>query len=628
MGVLAPLACALFAPAAEAVGPTWQLPAANLSAADQGANGQQVAVAPDGSATAVWSRSDGTTPVIQVATRPAGQTAFGAPENLSVVGQTALSAQVATGADGTTVAVWARSNGSRLIIQAAIRPSGQSSFGAPQDLSLGGQNAGLPQVAVSPSGSAVAVWTRNDGTGKNVIQVAVRPAGQASFDPAQTISETGQFATQPQVAVAPDGSATAVWQRQNDGSTYTVQSATRPAGVASSFGTPQNLSVPEAGRNATVPQVAVAPNGSATAVWERYDGSKFVIQSATRPAGQATFEPAENRSQTDENAFEPQVATGADGSTTIVWRRFDGLGYIPQTTTRQSGQTVFGPVEDLAPVNEDARVPQLGVAPDGAVTVVWASAGIIRTATRPAGEAAYTTPVDLSLGGQAAERPQVAVGLDGAATAVWERFNGSELIVQGTGSSATSYQLAVQSQGPGTVLSSPTGISCGSNCTASFPLSRSVTLTATPNSGATLSGWGGACSGSSTTCTVPVLGNRSVTATFVEDPPATRPKLTVTSPKAKVTRNSILLTSKVKVSGAGKIAQRATTGSGKKTKTWCRASKTTTKAGTYTLKCDLGKKGRAALRKKALKLTLRTTFTPTAGSVVTKDRKLTLKRKR
>ncbi|MFM8519523.1 MAG: InlB B-repeat-containing protein, partial [Solirubrobacterales bacterium] len=514
---------------------------------------------------------------------------------------------------------------SRLIIQAAIRPAGQSSFGAPQDLSLGGQNAGLPQVAVSPSGSAVAVWTRNDGTGKNVIQAAVRPAGQASFDPAQTISETGQFATRPQVAVAPDGSATAVWQRQNDGSTYTVQSATRPAGVASSFGTPQNLSLPEAGRNANVPQVAVAPNGSVTAVWERYDGSKSVIQSATRPAGQATFEPAENRSQADENAFEPQVATGADGSTTIVWRRFDGLGYIPQTITRQSGQTVFGPVEDLAPVNENASGPQLGVAPDGAVTVVWASAGIIRTATRPAGEAAYTSPVDLSLGGQAAARPQVAVGLDGAATAVWERSNGSESIVQGTGSSATSYQLAVQSQGPGTVSSSPTGISCGPSCTASFPLSRSVTLTATPTSGASLSSWGGACSGSSTTCTVPVLGNRSVTATFVEGPP---PTVTVMAPKAKVTRNSILLTSKVKVSGAGKIAQRTTTGKGKKTKTWCRASKNVGKAGTYTLKCNLGKKGRSALRKGALKLTLRTTFTPTTSKAVTVNRKLTVKRKR
>ncbi|MFM9045821.1 MAG: hypothetical protein ACKOL0_08585, partial [Solirubrobacterales bacterium] len=111
------------------------------------------------------------------------------------------------------------------------------------------------------------------------------------------------------------------------------------------------------------------------------------------------------------------------------------------------------------------------------------------------------------------------------------------------------------------------------------------------------------------------------------DPPTPAASVTVASPKAKVTKNSVLLTSRVKVSGAGKIAQRTTTGKGKKTKTWCRASKNVGKAGTYTLKCNLGKRGRSALRKAALKLTLRTTFTPTGGSAVTANRKLTVGRK-
>ena len=118
----------------------------------------------------------------------------------------------------------------------------------------------------------------------------------------------------------------------------------------------------------------------------------------------------------------------------------------------------------------------------------------------------------------------------------------------------------------------------------------------------------GAVLGVWTTCTVPVLGNRSVTASF------TKTTVRVTSAKAKVTKQSVLITSKVKVSGAGKITQRATTGKGKKMKTWCKASKKAGKAGTYTLKCNLGKKGRSALRKQALKLTLRTTFTPTGGT--------------
>ena len=99
------------------------------------------------------------------------------------------------------------------------------------------------------------------------------------------------------------------------------------------------------------------------------------------------------------------------------------------------------------------------------------------------------------------------------------------------------------------------------------------------------------------------------------------------SVKQNVTRKGAYITSKVTASGAGTITQQATTGS-RKLKRWCRVTKRTTGAGAHTLKCNLGKKGRRSLRRGSLKLTLRTTFTPTTGSPVTKDRKLTLKRKR
>ena len=112
------------------------------------------------------------------------------------------------------------------------------------------------------------------------------------------------------------------------------------------------------------------------------------------------------------------------------------------------------------------------------------------------------------------------------------------------------------------------------------------------------------------------------------DPPAPDPTVTLEQSRAKVTGKSVLVTSRIKVSGAGKIAQRATTGKGRKSRTWCRASKTVSAAGTHSLQCNLGSTGRKALRKGALKLTLRTTFTPTAGKAVSADRRLTVKRKR
>ena len=73
--------------------------------------------------------------------------------------------------------------------------------------------------------------------------------------------------------------------------------------------------------------------------------------------------------------------------------------------------------------------------------------------------------------------------------------------------------VAKAGNGSGAVISSPSGINCGSTCSASFPSGSSVQLRANPNASSTFSGWSGACSGTST-CTVTVSAAASVTATF------------------------------------------------------------------------------------------------------------------
>jgi hypothetical protein len=64
------------------------------------------------------------------------------------------------------------------------------------------------------------------------------------------------------------------------------------------------------------------------------------------------------------------------------------------------------------------------------------------------------------------------------------------------------------------VTSSPSGISCGSDCNESYPPGTQVTLTAAPAAGAQFVGWSGACSGSTLTCTLQMNSAKSVTATF------------------------------------------------------------------------------------------------------------------
>lgn len=106
--------------------------------------------------------------------------------------------------------------------------------------------------------------------------------------------------------------------------------------------------------------------------------------------------------------------------------------------------------------------------------------------------------------------------------------------------------------------------------------------------------------------------------------PTPTPSISVTSLKAKVQKQSVSFSSKATVSGAGTISQKAKQGK----KVWCTTSKTVSGAGTYGLTCNLGKKGRSALRKKALKLSVTTTFKPGTGSPVSKPSTITIKRKR
>jgi phospholipase C len=81
--------------------------------------------------------------------------------------------------------------------------------------------------------------------------------------------------------------------------------------------------------------------------------------------------------------------------------------------------------------------------------------------------------------------------------------------------SPSQVQLAVTVSGSGTVTSNPAGINCGQTCTANFAQGTAVTLTATSSNGFGFGGWSGACSGTTTTCSITLNAATSVTAKFV-----------------------------------------------------------------------------------------------------------------
>ena len=275
------------------------------------------------------------------------------------------------------------------------------------------------------------------------------------------------------------------------------------------------------------PAVGIAADGTTTVAWVRNDGSADIVQTATRAAGATSFGSPQNLSTPGQNAVSPQVGVAADGATTVVWAQDDGIASaVVQAATRAAGATSFGSSQDLSDASRSAAWPQVAVAPDGTTTVVWLRADggqtVVQAATRAAGAASFGSPQDLSQTGGNADTPEVGLAPDGSATAVWRR----DSVVQAISSAPIVYPLTVQKSGSGSVTSSPAGIDCGPTCSASFELSSVVTLTAAPAAGSTFTGWGGACSGTASTCTVTVLGARSVTADFAVTPTPTPAKTT------------------------------------------------------------------------------------------------------
>ncbi|MDQ2630741.1 MAG: hypothetical protein M3Y75_07175 [Actinomycetota bacterium] len=350
------------------------------------------------------------------------------PADVSPAAEMAAGPDVAVAPDGAATVVWSSRAGGGEFRVFARRIAPDGTRGTLRQLSASGQDALAPQVAVAPDGTATAVWVRSNGSDFQVQARRLDPAGDPE-EATRTLSGAGQDAEAPQVDVAPDGTATVVWQRFN-GSHYLVQ-AKRVESDGTSEDPAQSLS--ETKQNAVEPQVAVAEDGTATVVWSRFDGSDSIVQER-RIAGDGTPEAAaENLSSGGESAIQPRVEVDPEGEATVVWSRFDGSDWIVQMQRMNAVGAPQGPAQNLSAAGAGAAQPQLAIDSEGAGVVVWtrvAGSGSAVQARRldPAG-APTGAAIDLSPSGDAAD-PKLAVAPDGTATVLWSRFDGTSWVVQ------------------------------------------------------------------------------------------------------------------------------------------------------------------------------------------------------
>jgi hypothetical protein len=399
----------------------------DLSPAAEMVSGADVAVAPDGAATIVWSARGGSEWSV-FARRVSAAGTRGPVRQLSAAGGDALAPQVAVAPDGTAVVAWVRWDGANFRVQERrLAPDGTPEE-ATRTLSGEGRDAAAPQVDVAPDGEATVAWQRRDGFHYLVQVRQVAPNG-TSESPAQRLSEAGGDAVEPRVAVADDGTATVVWSRF-DGEDSIVQTRR-----VESNGTLEEASegLSLAGESAIQPRVGVGPDGTATVVWNRYDGANWVIQGRRMTAAGSPAGVAVNLSATGRNAAEPQLALSPAGAATVVWDRFDGTSFIVQARRLDpAGNLGLGPL-NLSASGRDAADPQVATSPQGTATVLWSrfdgSSWLVQRRDIDAAGAMGATTT-LSATGRSAGDPALAWGEDGTLAMSWRRFAGSGDVVQ------------------------------------------------------------------------------------------------------------------------------------------------------------------------------------------------------
>jgi len=249
----------------------------DLTAVGPSVGQPRIAVSAAGYVAAIWYSIDpGGDQIAQTSSSPDGLTWSGALD-ISAVGGSAELFDIAFAPDGTIHAIWDRYDlGGNSIVQAAHSNDDGATWSAPLDLSAAGENGNDARLVVDSASGVTAAWAQDDLVTFPVIQYATSIDGGVTFALASALSVGGQGAASPWLAVSATDVITAVWT-MSDGVNALLQSA-RSAATAGAPGGPApvlaNTGVPRYATELTVLGSAlIGAGGIAVALQPRRRGA-------------------------------------------------------------------------------------------------------------------------------------------------------------------------------------------------------------------------------------------------------------------------------------------------------------------------------------------------------------------
>lgn len=230
--------------------------------------------------------------------------------------------QVAVNSVGDAVAAFWAHDGSRFGIWANRFSASSNTWADAEAIeSNSGQDAGEPQVAIDPAGNAMVVWPQYDGT-RNNIWANRFTASKGTWGNPQLVDSAPGDAANPQVAMDDAGNALVVW-RQLDGDRFDLW-AKRYRAASNSWSAPQLIESTDFG-HVRPPSLAMDRYGNALVVWPQHDGVRYDLWANRYRIMSDAWGNAELIESTNfGNVKGVQLAMDPDGRATAVWAQFDG----------------------------------------------------------------------------------------------------------------------------------------------------------------------------------------------------------------------------------------------------------------------------------------------------------------
>ena len=398
---------ALFAADTASAAPTWLLPQ-TISGPSSTNSAPDIAVNARGDAVAAWLRKSGSELHVYASTRPAG----GAWRTPDYVPSKGVNEPPRVGIDGS---------GHAEVISAGtynnkhdVWMSGSMSDGSFQTSYVvdSGPTATTPVIAVNERGDAVAAWGADFGIAGGVY-VTVRSADGIWSKPDPLYLAFGAMPGSVDVAIDPSGQAVAAWTS----GAGAVEAAFYQPGSGWAKEDTLEPAIQSVGNEP--PRAAIDGAGRATVIWSQVAFGKGSVHAAGGSPGSG-WAPAQLKGF---GGREPDLAVAADGRAVAAWKRKDNGHQVIEASLRPAPGAAWADPVVVSGTSKDSGTPSAAIDPQGNALVAWdqvAAVGHMALAADwRAGGSQWGAPHAFAAGAAGETTPRVAFDAGGDAVAAF-----------------------------------------------------------------------------------------------------------------------------------------------------------------------------------------------------------------